>query len=225
MNLRKLVLFFIILCSVSFTAQAQTFKVKKSKGRQAVIESTTPLIEGETYVIQSNKHSGLISEEVTYPKSNRSRENSTSLGLNSTFFKGDNIQEHEIDIEARYGWNFGDFELGPLIHINLLDQGAGFNTDFHIGAYADYNLISNVIKEDYIYGLTGQFFAGNREFTTGSSSQIVAIGAGGFLTWFLSGSTTALRVEGLAETKTIATSTASTSALGFAGKMFFTFYF
>lgn len=210
---------------MSFTATAQTFRVKKSKGRQAVIESTSPLIEGETYTIQSNKQTGLIGDDVVYTKPNRSRENSFSAGINSSFFKGDNIQEHEIDIEGRYGWNFGHFEIGPLVHINLLDQGAGFNTDFHIGGYADYNFNTNGGREEYVFGLTGQAFGGNREFTNGSSSQIMAIGAGGFLTWFLMGSTTALRFEGLVESKKIATSAASTNATGFAGKMLFVFYY
>lgn len=226
MNHNRLLLSFLTAFTVTSLSQAtETFTVKKAKGHQAVIESSTPLIEGETYIIQTSKQSGLISEDVSYPKSNRSRENSFSAGINSSFFKADNLQEHEIDLEGRYGWNFGDYEVGPLIHISLLDEGAGFNTDFHVGGYFDYNITPNVGREDLIYGLTAQAFGGNREFTNGASSQVFAMGAGGFLSWYLMGSTTALRFEGLVESKKIATSTASSSALGFTGKMLFAFYY
>lgn len=226
MNQVKLILSILTLFTLtSLFAKAETFTVKKTKGRQAVIESSVPLIEGETYIIQPIKQSGLISEDVSYPKSNRSRENSFSAGINSSFFKADNLQEHEIDIEGRYGWNFDDYEAGPLLHINLLDEGAGFNTDFYVGGYFDYNITANVNREDVVYGVTAQAFGGNREFTNGSSSQIFAMGAGGFLSWFLMGSSTALRFEGIAESKKIATSTTSASAIGFVGKMLFVFYY
>lgn len=225
MKQHNLVLSIIISSLISLPALAATFTVKKTKGNSAVIESSTPLIPGETYTIQSSKQSGLISEDVTYPRSNRARENSFSAGIDTSFFKADNLQEHQIDIEARYGWNYGDYELGPLVHINLLDEGAGFNTDIYVGGYFDYNLNPNVASEDTVYGLTAQAFGGNREFTNGSSSQIFIFGAGGFLTWYLAGSTTALRFEGLAEQKKIATSTTSSSVFGFAGKMLLTFYF
>lgn len=226
MNRSRLLLSFITAFTITSLSQAtETFTVKKTKGRQAVIESSTPLIEGETYIIQTSKQSGLISEDVTYPRSNRSRENSFSAGINSSFFKADNLQEHQIDLEGRYGWNFGDYEVGPLIHVKLLDEGAGLNTDFYVGGYFDYNITPNVGRTDMIYGLTAQVFGGNREFTNGASSQIIALGAGGFLSWYLMGSSTALRIEGLAESKKIATSTSSANAIGFVGKMLFAFYY
>lgn len=225
MKLSNSSLFLTILILTSLNAQAQTFTVKKTKGRQAVIESSIPLVEGDTYTIQINKQTGLISEDVTYPRSNRSRENSFFAGINSSFFKADNLQEHEIDIEGRYGWNFADYEVGPLLHINLLDAGAGWNTDFSVGGYFDYNFVANTNRADLVYGLTAQGYGGNREFTNGSSSQIFAFGAGGFLTWYLMGSSTALRFEGILQSKKIATATASTNAIGFTGKMLFAFYY
>lgn len=225
MKNHSLKIFFTLFILISFNATADTFTVKRSKGRQAVIESSVPLVEGETYTIQTSKQSGIITEDVSYPRSNRSRENSFSAGINTSFFKADNLQEHEIDLEGRYGWNFGDYEVGPIIHINLLDEGAGFNTDYFIGGYFDYNFTPNVTRESIVYGITAQAYGGNREFTNGSSSQITAFGAGGFLSWFLMGSTTALRFEGLAESKKIATSTSSANAIGFVGKMIFAFYY
>lgn len=225
MKQHNLVLLYLVSILMSSPALAATFTVKKTKGNSAVIESSMPLIPGETYTIQSGKKSGLISEDVAYPDSNRSRENSFSAGIDASFFKADNVQEHEIDLEARYGWNYGNYELGPLVHINLIDEGAGFNTDIYVGGYFDYNLNPNVASEDTVYGLTVQAFGGSREFTSGSSAQIFGFGAGGFLTWYLMRSNAALRFEGLLEQKKISTSTTSSSVFGFAGKMFLTFYF
>lgn len=225
MKQHNLVLLYLVSILMSSPAVAANFTVKKTKGNSAVIESSMPLIPGETYTIQSSKKSGLISEDVAYPDSNRSRENSFSAGIDASFFKADNVQEHEIDLEARYGWNYGNYELGPLVHINLIDEGAGFNTDIYVGGYFDYNLNPNIASEDTVYGLTAQAFGGSREFTSGSSAQIFGFGAGGFLTWYLMRSNAALRFEGLLEQKKISTSTTSSSVFGFAGKMFLTFYF
>ncbi|MES2803397.1 MAG: hypothetical protein V4654_12960 [Bdellovibrionota bacterium] len=216
MKKHSLVLTIIAFTFSSLSAQAATFTVKKTKGRSAVIESSAPLVEGETYA---------LSEDVSHSRSNRSRANSFSAGIDSSFFKSDNLQEHQIDVEARYGWNYGDYEVGPLIHINLLDEGAGFNTDFYVGGYFDYNLSANVVGADAVYGLTAQGFGGNREFTSGSSSQIFAFGGGGFLSWYLMNSSTALRFEGLIMQKKIATSSTSSNVLGFSGKMIFAFYY
>ena len=225
MKYSNLVLSILIATIISTPALAATFTVKKSKGNSSVIESSVPLIPGETYIIQSSKQSGLISEDVTYPRSNRSRENSFSGGIDTSFFKSDTLQEHQIDIEARYGWNYGDYELGPLVHISLLDEGAGFNTELYVGGYFDYNLNENVVSSDSVFGLTAQGYGGNREFTSGSSSQIFSFGGGGFYTMYLMRSTTALRIEGLVERKTIATSFASSNVFGFTGRMLLAFYF
>lgn len=221
----NLALSILISVLISTPAIAATFTVKKSKGNSSVIESSVPLIPGETYIIQTGKQTGLISEDVVYPRSNRSRQNSFSGGIDSSFFKSDNLQEHQIDIEARYGWNYGDYEIGPLLHISLLDEGAGFNTDFYVGGYFDYNFNENVVSTDSVLGLTAQGYGGNREFTNGSSSQIFSFGGGGFYTMYLMRSTTALRLEGLVEQKKIATSFASSSVLGFTGRMLLAFYF
>lgn len=224
MKKQNVVFAFLLSALISTSASAASFTVKKTKGNSSVIESSTPLIPGETYIIQSSKQ-GQISEDVTYTRSNRSRENSFSGGIDSSFFKSDQLQEHMIDLEGRYGWNFGDYELGPLMHIHLLDEGAGFNTDISLGGYFDYNLVSNVASEDFIYGLTAQGYGGNREFTNGASSQIFAFGGGGYLSWFLMRSTAALRIEGLVQQKKIATSVASSNVLGFTGRMLLSFYF
>lgn len=216
MNQPKTVL--IILFSILFSTTAKataTFTVKKTKGNSAVIESSMPLIPGETYTLGESAH----------PTQKQLRENSLAGGIDTSFFKSDTLQEHQIDIEARYGWNFKDYELGPLVHINLLDEGAGFNTEFYLGGYFDYNLISNVASEDQIFGLTAQGYGGNREFTNGSNSQIFSLGGGGFLTWFLLRSSTALRFEGLIEQKRIATSVTSSNVLGFSGRMLLVFYY
>lgn len=224
MKYSNLILSILTATTISTPVLAATFTVKKTKGNSSVIESSVPLIPGETYTIQSSKQSGLISEDVVY-RSNRSRENSFSGGIDTSFFKSDTLQEHQIDVEARYGWNFGQYEIGPLVHINLLDEGAGFNTDFSLGGYFDYNFNENVANEDSVLGLTVQGYGGNREFTNGASSQIFAFGGGGFYTWYLMRSSTALRFEGLVENKKIATSTTSSSVFGFSGRMLLAFYF
>lgn len=209
-----LICLYVLTVFICIKAQATTFTVKKSKGFSAVIESSEPLAEGETYVLQSRKK-----------VKNQSRDNSFSLGLDSSFFKSGNIQENQITLEGRYGWSSVDYEFGPLLKINLYDEGAGFNSEYSVGGYFDYNLVANTVAEEYVYGLTAQAVGGNREFTTGSSSQVLIFGGGGFLSWYLLGTSTALRAEALVEQKQISTASTSTSVTGFAGKMLLAFYF
>lgn len=209
----------LFLILISFKNQAATILVKKTKGNNAIIESSTPLVEGETYIIQTSKK---LSDG---DDSNSQTANSFSIGMDSSFFKSDQLQEHQILIEGRYGWNLTDYEYGPLVKIHLLDEGAGFNSEYMLGGYFDYNLEPNNSRERYFYGLTAQAFAGNREFTSGSSAQIFGLGGGGFLSWYLPHSSVVLRTEGLVENKTIATASKSSNVLGFVAKILFAYYY
>lgn len=153
------------------------------------------------------------------------RSNSFTAGIKSSYLKADNLQEHIINIDARYGWNFVRYEVGPLISISLTDKGAGYDSDFNVGGYFDYNILANTNRTNITYGLTAQIYGGNREFTSGASSQAYAIGGGGFLTCFLFNSSAAIRFEGLAQSKKIATSSASENAMGFNANMLLIVYY
>ncbi|MEK6628050.1 MAG: hypothetical protein AABY53_05445 [Bdellovibrionota bacterium] len=130
----------LIITTASFSAKAEKFKVKKVKGNQAVIETTTVLEEDQTYEFISES----VSQDVDY-KSNvlKSRENSLTLGGEFNFLRASNYQSNTYSLQVRYGWNFSSVELGALLNMVSTDVGAGATTTVLGGGYFDYNLIAN----------------------------------------------------------------------------------
>jgi len=200
---------------------ASTFKVKKTKGNSAIIESSIALEEGATYTIETTG----LTEDPVYTKTHTPRKNSLTLGGNFSLLKGNNVQENIINFEARYGWSSITTDYGPLIFLEMNDSGAGYNTEFYIGGFYDYNFAPNRPQEYFVYGITGQILGGNVNYTSGANAQIYKLDAGGFLTWFLTRGTTALRTEALYEIKKINSSITSTEVTGFVGKLFLVMYF
>lgn len=217
-------LFFILCLNLSVTnvAYAQKFKVKKVKGRAAVIESSVPLEEGKTYELQSDQ----ISSDVNYSNIGfKSRQNSFTVGLNLGYVKGDTVQKTSYDLQGRYGWNFSYIEFGLVGRINFVDLGYGGTTDFAAGGYFDYNLITNRDSKNLIYGPFVLATIGTLQSTGGASSNITDLNAGGFLTWFLTESSVALRIEGYGDFQQVSSSVGQTTLTGGGGRGLLIVYF
>lgn len=221
MKKHLIVCLFILIEFIPFKSFSSTFTVKKAKGNSAIIESSIPLEEGQTYTLESDQ----ISEDPVYANKNTSRKNSFTLGANFSMIKASELQENIITLEGRYGWNLAKYEFGPIVSLQMVDEGAGFNTLYAIGGYGDYNITPNRNNDTLIFGGTLQATAGNQSTTAGANSQIITIDGGAFLTWFLFKSSTALRTEALFETKKISTDRTNATANGFRGKLFLSFYF
>ncbi len=204
---------------------AQKITVKKTKGRNAIIESSIPLEEGEVYDLQT----ATISESPNYQsKGLKSRQNSLMLGGNFVSQRGTDYQKNAGALHARYGWNFTQLEFGAAVDMTSVDLGAGATTDFLLGGYFDYNLISNRDPRPFVYGPFA--FAGFGSVQSpasrgGGSASIVSINGGGFLTWYLAGTSTALRGEAYLDIQQINTSTRQTDVTGFGSRGFLVFYF
>ncbi len=222
----KITLSFFIGCFIFLNfAFAQKITVKRTKGSSSIVESSVPLEEGMVYDLQTAP----ISENVSYQsKGLSSRQHSLMIGGSFSSLSGTNYQKSAGSLNARYGWNFTQLELGVAAEVNSTDVGAGATTDFLFGGYFDYNLIANRDSRNYIYGPFAFAGFGSIQMPSskgGGSVSVVDTNAGGFLTWFLSGTSTAIRLEGYFDYQQINTSLAQTAATGFGTRGFLVFYF
>jgi len=222
MNSTRLVVILSTLLTLSNSPLlAATIKIKKTKGNSAIVESSIPLEEGLTYSLESDK----ITEDPTFIKNTSPRKHSLTLGGQFSFLKGTNTQENRFQLEGRYGWTTINYDYGPILYFDTYDLGAGYNTEFYVGVFFDYNLSPNRPQDTYFIGLTAQAYGGNLNYATGASSQIYKIDAGGFMNWFVFRNSTAVRIEGLYELKRVNSSVATTDITGFKGKLFFVLYY
>lgn len=212
----------LCLCIIGFynIGLSATFTVKKVKGRQAIIETQTPLEEGMSYEISTDD----ISLDTPSSKS-PPRYNSLQLGASLQSLSGSSVQDNRMEISARYGWNFESFEAGPTLRYQSIDLGAGADSFVFVGAFADYNGVKNKAPNNMIWGFTGDFDLGSMQFKAGGSAAVVNLNAGGFGTWFFAKSNAALRLQGLYGIQKISTTSSESTLSGFFSKAFLVFYF
>ncbi|MEQ1723832.1 MAG: hypothetical protein ABL930_11695 [Pseudobdellovibrio sp.] len=210
----------------SHKAMAEKVTVKKVKGNQAIVETQTPLEEGQTYELQTD---GSISQDVDY-KSNvlKPRNNSLTLGAKLDFLKSDTTQSTSYSLQVRYGWNFGTLEVGALLEGTGSDLGAGATTTVALGGYFDYNLVPNRDPKKIIYGPFALVSFGSTSYPntgTGGSSTTLNSNIGGFLSYFIGDSTTALRGEVFGTYQQVNTTATQASQMGGGFRGLLVFYF
>jgi hypothetical protein len=220
--------FIIVITSLlnSQNAMAEKVTVKKVKGNQAIIETQTPLEEGQIYELQTDN---LISQDVDY-KSNviKPRNNSLTLGAKLDFLKSDTTQSSTYSLQVRYGWNFGTLEVGALLEGSGTDLGAGATTTVSAGGYFDYNLVPNRDPKKIIYGPFALASFGSTSYpssATGGSSTTLTTNIGAFLSYFIGDSTTALRGEVFGTYQQVNTSATQNSQMGGGVRGLLVFYF
>jgi hypothetical protein len=210
----------------SITTYAEKIKVKKVKGNQAIVESSTPLEEGQSYEINTDP----ISQDVDYKSSvPKSRANSFTLGMKFDFLKSSSLQSTNFSVQSRYGWNFSNLEFGILADASSADSGAGATTTLLGGGYFDYNLVINRDPKQIIYGPFILLALGTTTYPssgTGGSSNTMQTNLGGFLSYFIgAGSTAALRGELFGIYQQVNTSTSQNTVTGAGFRGLLVFYF
>lgn len=215
----------VMLMFVTEPLKAEKIKVKKVKGTQAVIETVSPLEEGQTYELVSDP----VSQDVDYKSSVLlSRRNSLTIGGQLDFLRSDNLSQNRLSLQARYGWNFSTLEVGGFFEATSLDQGAGATTTMLGGGYFDYNLIPNRDPKKVIYGPFVLIGIGSTSYpssTAGGSVSTLQTNFGGFFSYFVGTSTTALRGEIYGTFQQVNTTAQQSSLSGLGARGLLVFYF
>ncbi|NUN04356.1 MAG: hypothetical protein HUU57_01225 [Bdellovibrio sp.] len=190
--MKKWLLTLSLLTFASF-AFAQKIKVKRVKGNQAVVEFSGGTLEnGQVYELAGDDFVGTDSSTPS------SRNN--LLGLRFSFINtksdaANSQNETDMRLDAQYGWNFGTFEIGPVVTYNSDQSGNVTTTSLVFGGFADYNLIPNMPGEVFVYGLGAQGGFGQSDSGTGQKRDVMLILAGPFAKWFPTGQNFGLRLD------------------------------
>jgi hypothetical protein len=222
----SVILFFTVLLPFALrTAQADQIKVRKVKGKNAIVESSIPLEEGQVYEIVPEP----VSADVDFKTEGlKSRSNSLSFGSQFSYLKSDTTESTNFSLQVRYGWNFSSLEVGALISGSSVDTGSGATTAYSLGGYFDYNLVNNRDPRKTVYGAFALAAFGSSQppgSSTAGSTQTVEGDAGAFLTYFIGDSTTALRGEGYFVYQQSNTSTLNSNITGAGARGLLIFYF
>jgi len=221
-----LLLFLFATLVALFSAQAENFTVKKIKGKQALIETSASLEVGQTYELERE----IISQGVDYKTSvSKSRKNSLTLGAELGFLRASTYQSNNYSVQVRYGWNFSNLEAGALFNLVSTDVGVGPTTTVLGGGYIDYNLIANHDPKKIIYGAFALVGIGSTSYpstsTSGGSSNTLQTNIGGFISYFISNTSSALRGELYGIYQQVSTTTSQNTVTGLGARGLLVFYF
>lgn len=189
--MKKAFLFFALaLLLGNPEAHAQKIKVKRVKGKQALVEfSGGNLQTGQVYELASDEYSDSSSLG-----GSRKYVVNLSAALSSTKDdgpSGENVTA--IELKTRFGWNLGHIELGPLLTYSSSSHTNGTVSTFSFGGFADYNLLSNSPGEAFLYGVGGHLSIGQHDPGTGAKNDLMNLFAGPFVKWFPGGGNFAFR--------------------------------
>lgn len=153
------------------------------------------------------------------------RDNAIGFGVNAELISAPDVQENSLNVFFKYGMNFTHFEIGPTLKLSFYDYGFGANTDYLGGLYFDYNLVENTSSKDFIYGPTVEIGMGNKNYGSDGRAQITQMKTGGFLTWFLSRSSLAVKAEFGYAQRIINRVGLATTTKGVMSQIYFDYYF
>jgi hypothetical protein len=136
----------------------------------------------------------------------------------SSLSAGGGSSTTSLEVDARYGWNNGTMEYGPIGSLTYTSSTGSSARVIAAGGFFDFNLIPNAVGTDMVYGLgaLGQFGStstsvGNAEVT---GTQMLFQG-GGQMKWFALGNTVAIRGDAVYRYISNSSGGTSTNTSGF----------
>lgn len=225
-HLASPLLVFATLVSFSMAAQAQKIKVRKIQGNKAIVEFTGNITPGTTYELISPDEFG---EETS--ANNRKYLVGLSFNLGNTKSDAANsVNVTHIDLSTRFGWNFGSFEIGPVVSYftTIADVTS---TTYKLGAFVDYNMITNIPGEAFLYGLGaigsfGQHDPGTTLVVADTKYDLMEVFVGPFVKWFPTGGPYGFRLDaGYVYQRQNSTSLGTVTVSGFASSLGIFAYF
>lgn len=180
---------------VAAFANAQTFTVKKVKGKQAIVQLTNgTFTEGQSVTVGSDSVAGGASAVTPGGGSTTPRDHFVGLSGGYSSVKSGTVTISTLAVDVLYGWNPGSIEYGVLGSFGSVSGGSTSTSSFGIGGKFDYNFTENKTA-DGIFGVGAQATYGT---TSGGSSNatVITISPMASYKWFILGTPTAIRFDG-----------------------------
>jgi hypothetical protein len=190
-NMRHFITIAALISMTAAPAFAQKIKIRKVKGNTAIVESTAPLQPGAVYDLMSADDFG---EDIG------STPRKYLVGLNFVFTNtksdaANSTTETYVNLIAKFGWNLGTFELGPLVDYRMTHVNDITQTTWKAGGWADYNFTPNMAGETFLLGLGGSAAFGNEDRGNGTKVDLFNVFAGPFVKWFPTSSSVGFRMD------------------------------
>ncbi|WII73787.1 hypothetical protein QJS83_07845 [Bdellovibrio sp. 22V] len=183
----------LVLSVLAFSSAsyAQKIKVRKVKGNQAIVDfAGGTLVPGQVYELAGDVF------ETSPGSMSRKYVVALSFSLENTKSDASGAEnETDITLTGRFGWNFGNIEVGPLGSYSSNANGPITTNIYKVGAFGDYNLIANTPGESFLYGVGGTASFGQIDTGTGSKPNLMDFFVGPFAKWFPSGSNVGFRAD------------------------------
>lgn len=214
---------------------AQQITVQKVKGNKAVIEiSGGTLSQGRTYSIGGGSSSSSTGGGVSGTRDHiiggsfgfRSGTDTTSIN-NGTASASISSSSSDMNLLARFGWNLGTYEAGPILIYRSVDSDyqALHYSSVGAGGFFDYNFGLNRSGESTVYAATAEGTYGSYSPKSGTGGNIIGLFAGLSAKWFGLSNTTAIRGDLGYDYEKITISSSSITSTGFAFRVGLSNYF
>ena len=216
----------VVLFSVG--VNAQTAKVVKVSGKKAIVQfpdDARPRV-GQTIDLGGGG-GGDMGGGGGGGSGSRATVIGGSAGL-SSLSSGGASSTTGLQVNARYGWNNGTMEYGPLGELTYESTTGQSRRLIGAGGFFDYNLVPNTPGTDLVYGLGAQGQFGSRSVTTGStevSGTRMVFQGGGQMKWFALGNTVAIRGDAVYRYESESAGGTSINTSGFVVQGGFYIYF
>ncbi len=83
----------------------------------------------------------------------RQRHHRVQIAVDGVIFHRDNARNKFMDVNARYGYNFGYFELGPSVNVWSPGNGDFQSLYLDFKGWAEFNFIKNTRKQRFVPSL------------------------------------------------------------------------
>lgn len=189
----KLIIFTsLVICLIPGFGSAQQIRVEKIKGNKAVVEFSGNLVTGKSYSLATGPSNTLGSRQYVLGGGLSLVSSTYSISTLSA-----TVKHSDLNLSARFGWNFENYELGPIFGYRNVDSDYSSQhfSSFSGGVFGDYNLSPNRPGENTIFGITGEGIFGSLSPSSGSGGSTMEFFVGGFLKWFGITDSTALRAD------------------------------
>ncbi|MGE0631770.1 MAG: hypothetical protein AB7O96_05155 [Pseudobdellovibrionaceae bacterium] len=192
--MKQILLFSALLLATSIS-NAQTFKVKKAKGKQAIIEMSAPgaFSVGESYTVGGESGGDESSGEMMTGPGGRTRTIAGQFGFSNISVDGGEATT-ALDFRGKYGWNLGQYEGGPSASYFMSSNAGTQLTRFGVGGFFDYNFGTNK-NVSSIYGLGADFQYKSEQPDGGDAVSWNEMLVGAFGKYFALGTPTAIRFD------------------------------
>ncbi len=119
----------------------------------AIAQAESAIEEGKSMLPKTVAMNGMSSMDGMKKKRYRYRKRTHRMQVGAQFIPWSRISDRNLrfDVDLLYGYNAGQFEVGP--NLSLSSEGGKVSLNLDVGGWAEFNFIKNVRKNEFVPAL------------------------------------------------------------------------